>query len=93
MKFYEKRPNKYDNKIIIRKKNSFLFLQVFDYQSIREENAILKSQMNSRSKHSRMSSFADQFFLSSVFKERHHHDSSSSSPHERTTHSVRKTNH
>ncbi|CAM4891276.1 unnamed protein product [Rotaria socialis] len=46
--------------------------QAVDYQSIREENAILKAQMNnntSRSQHSN----------------RHHHDSSSSSPHDRST--------
>ncbi|CAF1289966.1 unnamed protein product [Adineta steineri] len=48
--------------------------QVFDYQSIREENAVLKSQMNNTTSRSQRS-------------HRHHYDSSSSSPHERLSNS------
>ncbi|CAF1431566.1 unnamed protein product [Rotaria sp. Silwood1] len=48
--------------------------QVVDYQAIREENAVLKSQMNNTTSRSQRS-------------HRHHHDSSSSSPRERSTNS------
>ncbi|CAF2581569.1 unnamed protein product [Rotaria sp. Silwood2] len=48
--------------------------QVFDYQTIREENAVLKSQMNNTTSRSQRS-------------HRHYHDSSSSSPRERSTNS------
>ncbi|CAF4428549.1 unnamed protein product, partial [Adineta steineri] len=47
---------------------------VFDYQSIREENAVLKSKMNNTTSRSQRS-------------HRHHYDSSSSSPHERLSNS------